>query len=177
MLGLKRGIVALYDHEISWEENAALTMEKLQKIFGAAAKDMQHVGSTSIVRIKAKPIIDIAVAVNSFADVYPLIPLLEAEGIRHGPENDQPWQVFFFCGNDREDTRTHHIHVVKTDSREWRDYINFRDYLNACPEAAGEYETVKRQLGQKYQNDRLAYTEGKDAFVKKVLLDALAWRN
>ena len=176
MIGLKRGFVELHDHEKSWEENAALIVEKLKSILGATATDIQHVGSTSIVHIKAKPIIDIAVSVNSFDDVYTLIPVLEAEGIIHRPDNDEPWQVYFSCGNDRENSRTHHIHVVKTGSKEWQDYINFRDYLNYCPDVAKEYENVKLRLMKEYKNDRLAYTEGKDEFIKKVLRDALTWR-
>lgn len=175
MIGLKRGLVELHDHEKEWEENAVLIIEKLKSIFGAAATNIQHVGSTSIVHIKAKPIIDIAVAATSL-DIAPMIPALEAEGMIHRPENDDPCQVFFSCGNDKENTRTHHIHVVKDGSKEWQDYINFRDYLNARPDAAREYENVKLRLMNEYRNDRLSYTEGKAAFIKDALRKALTWR-
>ncbi len=176
MIGLKRGLVELHEHEKGWEENAALTIKKLKNIFGATAADIQHVGSTSIVHIKAKPIIDIAIAVNSFDEVYPLIPALETEGFIHRPENDEPWQVYFSCGNEQQNTRTHHIHVVKADSKEWQDYINFRDYLNARQETAKEYEAVKLRLMNEHKHDRLTYTYGKSDYIQKALRDALTWR-
>lgn len=172
MLGLKRGIVELCEHEIMWEENATETIQKLKAIFGAVATDIQHVGSTSIVHIKAKPIIDIAVAVNSFDEVMPLIPVLEAAGFIHRPQNDEPWQIYFSCGDEEANTRTHHIHVVKQGSKEWRDYVNFRDYLNAYPGVAKEYEKVKLSLMNEYRNDRLSYTTGKAEFIQKTLRKA-----
>ena len=175
MIGLKRGLVELYPHEAEWEDNAAVTIEKLAGIFGTAAKDIQHVGSTSIADIKAKPIIDIAVAVDSFDDVYPLVPALEEKGFyrrRHEIEDD----MLFVCGDLAADTRTHHIHVVKTGSKEWRNYINLRDYLKACPDIARQYEGLKSRLMNEYPNDRSAYTQGKAEFITKTLRDALTWR-
>lgn len=175
MIGLKRGLVELHQHEIGWEENVALTIKRLKGIFGSVAVDIQHVCSTSIIHIKAKPIIDIAVAVDSFDDVHSLIHELAKEGFHlshHVVDND----LLFVCGDMEADTRTHHIHIVKTDSKEWQDYINFRDYLNACPSVAMEYENIKLRLMNEYRNNRLAYTEGKAEFIKKVLRDALTWR-
>lgn len=178
MIGLKRGTVKLCEHEAEWEENAALTIEKLKRIFGAAAVDIAHVGSTSITKIKAKPIIDIAVAVNSFEDVAPLVPALQANGFlrRHWETADQ---LLFACGDySRPDgIQTHFIHVVKAGSREWRDYINFRNYLNAKPDVAGKYEALKVELADKYKNDpgRERYLEGKHGYITRTLRDALVW--
>ena len=69
MIGLKRGTVRLYQHEKEWEIEAQNTISRLRKILGNVIKDIQHVGSTSILSIKAKPIIDIAVAVDDFNDI------------------------------------------------------------------------------------------------------------
>ena len=66
MLGLKRGAVALYPHEKAWETEAQATMARLRQILGSVAVEMAHVGSTAIPTIQAKPIIDIAVAVDDF---------------------------------------------------------------------------------------------------------------
>jgi GrpB-like predicted nucleotidyltransferase (UPF0157 family) len=68
-LGLKRNIVELVDHDPDWENIAFQTIQKLWQVFGSAAKDIQHIGSTSIRHIKAKPQIDIAVAIGDFRDV------------------------------------------------------------------------------------------------------------
>lgn len=174
MLGLKRGIVKLCDHDEAWEQNAAQTIEKLKIIFGSAAVDIQHVGSTSIVNIKAKPIIDIAVAVNNYDEVVKLIPALEQSGFMHC-EHNVPEDMLFVCGDQNADIRTHHIHVVKSGSKEWHNYINFRNYLNAKPDVAKEYEALKIGLMSKYQTDRLAYTDGKAEFITHILRRAQGW--
>ena len=72
MIGLKRGIIKLCDHEKEWEKEAQDTIIQLKNVLGDVAKDIQHVGSTSIPMIKAKPIIDIAVAVDDFKDILAL---------------------------------------------------------------------------------------------------------
>jgi GrpB-like predicted nucleotidyltransferase (UPF0157 family) len=108
------------------------------------------------------------VVVNSFGEIMPLIPLLEKAGFIHRPHIDEPWQVYFSCGDEQADTRTYHIHIVKTDSKEWWDYINFRDYLNANLNVAKEYEAVKMNLMAEYKNDRLSYTNVKAEFIQGV---------
>ena len=174
MLGLKRGIVELCDHDKAWEQNAAQTIEKLKIIFGNIATDIQHVGSTSIGNIKAKPIIDIAVAVRDMGEVMKLVPALEQSGFmyrQHGIEED----MLFVCGDLNTDIRTHHIHVVKSESKEWHNYINFRNYLNAKPEAAKEYEALKLRLMSEYKTDRQAYTEAKAEFITHIIRKAQVW--
>ena len=80
MLGLKRGTVALFPHEKEWEDEAAKTIEKLKNILGGAARDIQHVGSTAVKSICAKPIIDIAVGVDSFEKILEYKNILEENG-------------------------------------------------------------------------------------------------
>jgi len=130
MLGLKRGEVALADHDPEWERVAAQTIEQLWSVFGAAARDIRHVGSTAIVNIKAKPIIDIAVAVDNFAEVEELTPVLESKGFL-GRHWDKDEQMLFAVGDysKPDGVVTHFIHVVKSDSTDWNNYINFRNYL------------------------------------------------
>ncbi|MDR1003227.1 MAG: GrpB family protein [Oscillospiraceae bacterium] len=176
ILGLKRGTVELYDHNPEWEIVAAQTISQLKSIFGEAAIDIQHIGSTSIRSVKAKPIIDIAVGVMSFNRVLPLIAALEDKGFYksklHAVEND-----ILICDDDENaDTRTHHIHIVIYGSTQWKNYISFRDYLNANSTAAYAYEKTKAELARKYPADRNAYTEGKDEIVSQILRKAQAWR-
>lgn len=174
MIGLKRGTAMLCEHEKEWERIAAETISRLRELFGETACDIQHVGSTSIRSIRAKPIIDIAVAVKSLDTVLPLVPRLECAGfIRRGTGDDR--ELFFVCGDFERDIRTHHIHVVSAESAEWRNYINFRDYLNAFPQKAREYEALKQSLAERYPNDRVAYTDGKAALISRLLREALAW--
>ena len=161
MLGLKRGTVLLAPHETGWETYAAETMKRLRAVLGDAAVEMQHVGSTAVPTIQAKPIVDLAVAVRQLSDVEPLFPALEAQGFYHAAHCDNEGQILLVCGDLEADTRTCHIHVVRAGSMEWRNYINFRDYLNFYHKKAAEYEALKQELQRRYPNDRSAYTEGK----------------
>lgn len=175
-LGLKRGTVTLLPHDSAWEREAAHTVERLKTLFGEVACDVQHVGSTAIRHIAAKPILDIAVAVDELDAVTPLIPALLADGVIHRPQNDDETQRFFVYGDLSRDIITHHIHVVRADSMEWRHYLNFRDYLNAHPHKAAAYEQLKRTLAAAYPADRVAYTKGKAAFIRRTLRKARLWR-
>ena len=175
MLGLKRGTVLLAPHETGWETYAAETMKRLRAVLGDAAVEMQHVGSTAVPTIQAKPIVDLAVAVRQLSDVEPLFPALEAQGFYHAAHCDNEGQILLVCGDLEADTRTCHIHVVRAGSMEWRNYINFRDYLNFYPKKAAEYEALKQELQRRYPNDRSAYTEGKAEWIAYALRKALVW--
>ena len=82
----------------------------------------------------------------------------------------------FVMGNFEKDTRSHHIHVVLFGSDEWNNYINFRDYLNSSIEAAKEYEAVKLRLADQYPDDRIAYTDGKQEVIDRLLEKARVWK-
>ena len=179
MLGLKRGTVALVPHEKAWEREAAKTAETLRGILGDAAADIQHVGSTAIPAIRAKPIVDIAVAARSFEEINEKQPELEARGFYRCSWNDET-QELFACGSYYDgtgDKQTHFIHVVPADGTEWRNYLNFRDYLNAFPAEAKAYEALKLSLAAANPEDtgREKYTAGKHAFIRQILRKALAW--
>ncbi len=177
MIGLKRGTVELFPHNTAWEEEAKNTVKALSDILGGSAADIQHVGSTAIKSIAAKPIIDIAVAAYSFDDILSKKDELQKAGFYYRPQNDMPSQLLFACGSFYErtgDMQTHFIHVVLKDSAEWADYINFRDYLNATPDAAKEYEALKLSLAKENQKDsgREKYLKGKAPLVKFLLRKA-----
>ena len=178
--GLKRGTVALVPHEPAWEAEAARTIEELKGILRDAAVDIQHVGSTAIPAIQAKPIVDIAVAVRDFADINAKQAELEARGFYRRSWNDED-QELFACGSYYDgtgDKQTHFIHVVLADGTEWRNYLNFRDYLNANPAEAKAYEALKLSLAAANPEDagREKYTAGKHDFVREILRKAEAWR-
>lgn len=178
MIGLKRGTVKLCEHEKEWEIEAQNTISRLKKILGNAAKDIQHVGSTSILSIKAKPIIDIAVAVDDFNDILALEKELRDEGFYYRPASDLDGQLLFASGNFYEGTgnlQTHFIHVVRTNSMDWINYINFRDYLNENLSAAKEYEDLKVSLALRapIDNKREEYLKGKHDYILYTLRKAL----
>lgn len=173
MLGLKRGKVSLSEHDVQWEPAAEDIVVKLKNILGSIAIDIQHVGSTAIQAIKAKPIIDIVVGVSDLNKCLDYKSALTEKGIIYRENASEPEQFLFVCGDFANDTRTHHIHFVVYNSMAWRNYINFRDYMNRHLHAAKEYENLKIELSKKYENDRQSYTEGKAEFISRILRKAL----
>lgn len=180
MLGLKRGTVQLCEHEQAWEIEAQNAILQLKEILGAVIKDIQHIGSTSIPSIKAKPIIDIAIAVDDFEDVLLLEEDLKKQGFYYRPKVDLGEQLLFASGSYYDSTgdlQTHFIHIVKTGSMDWRNYINFRDYLNSTPAVAKAYEDLKVLLAKQapVDNGREKYLRGKHDFIVYTLRKALVY--
>ena len=166
-IGMKRGTVYLEDHCTEWETAALHTIDTIKNVPGLTAADVCHVGSTSIKSIPAKPIIDIAAGVIDLDAVLAKKEELAEKNIIFRFE-ERPEHLLFVCGDFENDTRTHHIHVVLYNSKEWNDYINFSDYLNQNENAAQEYAALKKELAKKYPNDRIAYTNGKSRFIQKI---------
>lgn len=178
MLGLKRGTVKLYPHEKAWESEADRTINVLKNILSDCADGFAHVGSTSIRSIYAKPIIDIAVAAESFDKVLEHEEQLKRAGFYYRPGASIRDQLLFAAGSYYDGTggeQTHFIHVVHTGSMDWSNYINFRDYLNKNESKAKEYESLKLSLADKRPDDpgRKNYLAGKQAFISETLRLAL----
>lgn len=180
MIGLRRGDVRLFEHNKEWKIEGERTVNELREILGSNAVDIQHVGSTSIKSIKEKPIIDIAVGTDDFNRILSYEAELLKAGYHYRPNHDMGGaQLLFACGSYYEggDMQTHFIHVVKYNSMEWRNYINFRDYLNTYPEIAKQYENVKTGLVEKFgsMGSRNDYVDGKAEFISHTLRKAMVW--
>lgn len=178
MIGLKRGTVKLCNHEKEWELEAERIIFRLNKILGTMASDIQHVGSTSIPTIKAKPIIDIVVAVDNLKDILVLDEQLKNNGFYYRPNASLRDELLFACGSYYDgtgDLQTHFIHVVLADSMKWINYINFRDYLNKIPMVAKAYEDLKVSLlaVMPIDKDREQYSKNKHKFISHTLRKAL----
>ena len=144
------------------EERAGLA----EAIGGWAVGGIHHVGSTAVPGLDAKPIIDILVGVadlpNSRACFAPLARL----GYLYAPYRVQ--EMHWFC-KPHSSRRTHHLHLVPTDSRRFRDELTFRDHLRSHPDTAADSAAVKRQLAARYEDDRETYTEAKSDFIRAVV--------
>ena len=175
-IGLKKDTVRLEPHQEEWDIEGERTCKKIKAILGDDIVDAQHVGSTSIKWICAKPIIDIAVAVRSFDDIMKHNDVLSENGIVYRRQ-DIPGQHLYRSGDLDHDVVTHFIHVVIFDSDAWHNYINFRDYMNAHEEDAKRYERLKIELCNQYPDDRDSYVGGKHELICNMLEKAKAWRN
>ena len=167
MIGLKRGTVALLPHDEQWEKIAADTIIELKNIFGKTAIDIQHVGSTAIKRIKAKPIIDIAVGVEDIMLVLKKLPMLERAGFSSSYNRFNT--DLLYIANDNENRRTHQIHILNYDSEQWHNFVDFRDYMNCNYKKAKEYEKLKIKLAFENSTCQSDYTDGKHYYMQDIL--------
>lgn len=167
-LGLKRGFVELLPHQEMWDDVAKATISLLNEVLDNIVVGIEHVGSTAVRDICAKPIIDIAIGVKNIDDILPYIEDLEKKEIIFRG-SDVSNQYLFVVGDFNCGIITHHIHIVGYGSIAWNNYIKFRDYLNSSPDKAKEYEALKRKLVLLHPDDRVAYTNGKQDFINSVL--------
>jgi GrpB-like predicted nucleotidyltransferase (UPF0157 family) len=136
--------------------------------------DIQHVGSTSVPRLRAKPTIDILVGVHDLGIIQELIDPLQRVGYEYRPSNLIPREMrvaeteYFRKGPSG--ANTHHVRIVVYQSALWKNYIVFRDYLRDHPEEARSYEQLKIQLYQKH--GRRLPLGGKSGFIESVIRKA-----
>ena len=131
---------------------------------------IEHVGSTSIEGLSAKPVIDIAVGTNDIETVIKIGNILEENG--YDVENSLDTKGEIFAGKGARDSRTHYIHIQKIGSTYWNNFIYFKKYLLEHPSLIKEYEDLKKSLASIYFNDRKKYTSAKNEFISSVLKKA-----
>jgi GrpB-like predicted nucleotidyltransferase (UPF0157 family) len=171
MIGLKRGVVELKPHNPKWRELYEEEEVLVSKAVSAFLIEIQHIGSTAIPGIMAKPIIDIALAIDSLENVEKIIKPLEEIGYTYRGEAGIPHRHLFVKGS--EDFRTHHMHVMHRSHYEWKKHIVFRDYLRKHPKEAKEYSNLKLKLEKEFKEDRESYTESKSEFIESILEKAI----
>jgi len=159
IIGLKRGTVVLKKYNKEWVNMFETEKRFLEDLLGDIAIDIQHIGSTAIPGLVAKPIIDMLMAIKSF-DIFLKIKLsLENAEYKYRENGSDDKQILFVKGP--EEFRTHYLHITKLGSSVWKNDIAFRDYLCTHPEAVHEYKNLKESLSLKYADDRKSYTAGK----------------
>lgn len=170
MIGLKQGIVKLEDHKEEWITAAKQTIETLNDLLNEYAVDIQHVGSTSIPLIKAKPIIDLIVGIKSKEAHSGVDRVLVEEGYIKSVKHQVDGDVLYLMRVG--DVTSYHIHIVIYGEGVWNDYLRFRDYLLDTPHVAHQYNELKERLAIMNKNNRNAYTKAKSEFIHKALNEA-----
>jgi len=165
VLGVPPGTVRLHEYTPLWAELFRMEAAELRAALGASALDVEHVGSTAVPGLVAKPILDIAVAIPAYALVPSCATALAGLGYHYAHWVDLENDYTFEKGAER----THHVHLVEHGSRPWSDYLRFRDALRANRDLARDYERTKIELGARFCGDRAAYTRAKADFIRHVL--------
>ncbi len=152
-------------HTELWHQLFAEEEARLREAIGEQVVAIEHVGSTAVCGLFAKPVIDITVAIREITDAEKCVMPLESIGYEYRGESGIPGRHYFVKG----EPRTHHLHMVKLGGDLWRDHLLFRDYLRQHPRIAREYESLKKELARKHMGNREAYTGEKVAFIEGVL--------
>lgn len=173
MLGLKPGTVKLFPHNKKWAELFEQEKKILKKTFGDLIIAIEHIGSTAIPGIPAKPIIDMNIGVKSLAVACGMKGVFEKLGYEYRPyipgvhKRELKRQKLYAKGSEAK--RTHHAHVTVYRSNYWNNDVLFRDYLRKNPARAKQYASLKRKLAQQYGSDRRTYGKNKERFIDETL--------
>lgn len=167
----ERAEVRPYDPQ--WQVRARAECEKLTDLLAPWLVDgVEHVGSTAVPGLAAKPIVDVMASVADLdAVVAQASERLAADGWCYVPPelDSRPWRRFFVMPDSSGRRREAHLHLIQAGHPRWTEQIRFRDALRRDDRLARRYEDLKRQLVEQRGHDREAYTDGKAEFVASVL--------
>ena len=193
-LGFMPQPVIIVDPDPAWTEHFERYRDEIVRACGDLIEHVEHVGSTSVPGLAAKPIIDIAIGVGDaelidVSDEVAVVPgdgqnvtaagparhvelvnAIKAIGYVYRGENGIPGRLLW---GHRPIKPVCHVHLVLTGSPPWIDYLAFRDYLRTHPLRAAEYAALKRKLADEHGRDRIGYTDAKTDFVRGCLEAAL----
>jgi len=157
--------IRLVPYDRTWPLEFDAEAARIERACAGLPMRLEHIGSTAVPGLAAKPIIDILAGRpgNVPGDAY--VAALRQLGYEHKGAFGIPGRNYFRRGSPR----SHHVHLVSWSSAFWRDHLLFRDELRAYPELARDYEAVKRELANAYANDRERYTDAKGPFIKSVV--------
>lgn len=164
-MATKHVVVLPYDGQ--WKQDFLMIKVELTSALGQLAMGIEHVGSTSVEGLSAKPIIDIDVVIKDYTVLEEVVSALGAIGYRHqGDLGIAGREAFKYDG--KEHLRKHHLYVCSEDSPELKRHIAFRNYLRTHSEAVREYSLIKEEGAKRYPNDIERYIEHKSPFIEKI---------
>lgn len=167
MLGLRRGTVVLKSYANDWASIFESEVQLLRNKLGSSILTVEHIGSTSIPGMAAKPILDMMVGIQNMAKADSISDDLIGIGYQRRVNGDLSDRVFLVKGH--ESLRTHHLSITYIGSSFWNEHLLFRDTLRKDAALAGEYLALKRRLAGQFSEDRNSYTAGKQQFVREIL--------
>lgn len=165
-VGLLSSKVHLVPHSNIWSELYEIEKEALLSVCNINPEQIQHVGSTSITGLHAKPVIDIMIGVEPGKELE-YITKFERIGYTYKANFDPKEWHFFTKG--LEDHITHHLHLCHYNSYFFKTHVAFREYLLSHPNDKDKYQKLKMDLQDKYADDRRSYTKAKDQFINSIL--------
>lgn len=163
--------IEIAEYDPSWPRWYERERDRLLQILGASAISIEHIGSTAVPGLAAKPVLDILITAVPFPLPQRTITGIESLGYQHRGENGIAGRQYF-----RTRPHARHLHVFAPGAAEADRHVLFRDYLRAHSDALQRYADLKRRLAERHRFDREAYVQGKDALVSALLDAARVWR-
>ena len=155
----------LSPYDTTWPLEFAVEVDRITRACRGLALRLEHIGSTSIPGLSAKPVIDVLAGRPGNVPGESYVAAFRQLGYEHKGAYGVPGRNYFRRGTPR----THHVHLVSWTSTVWEDHLLFRDYLRSHPETAREYETLKRELAALYIQDKERYTDAKGPFIRSIV--------
>lgn len=163
--------VEIADYDPIWPVRFHELRGRLAQALGPVARRIEHVGSTAVPGLAAKPVVDVQVSVDDLDDEAAYVPRIEPLGF--GLRYRAPYWRYFRPPPGMP--RVYQVHVWAAGSAWERDHLLFRDYLRAHPRRGEEYAGLKRELAVRHREDRIAYNDAKTDFIRETLRRAEAW--
>lgn len=167
-LGLELGRVAVVDHNQRWSGLYAELVPELRVALGGLPAAIEHVGSTAVADLVAKPILDVAVGLAEPADLWAATDALTAAGFRFNGDLGDYGGLFLLL-EARPGLAVANMHVVAVDGPQWCRYLAFRDGLRSSHALRRHYGRLKVEMAERYANDRDGYTRAKSRWVRRTV--------
>ena len=160
--------VSIVEYRPQWREMFKEEKQLLQAILGEVSAKIEHIGSTAVNGLAAKPIIDIMIGLPDFSVADKLVPVIETLGYEYIKkyEDEMPFRRYF--AKNLNGIRTHQIHMVEIGSEFWERHLLFRDYLRQNPEMVNKYAALKKQLAEREWEDVNEYADAKSEFIRSI---------
>lgn len=169
-LGLKKGEVKIVEYTSEWNEEFIRVQKELVENTGIAESRIEHIGSTAIKGMAAKPILDVVVGVEDLRQVdKELLQAFQKTGFLRLKVERPGEMVLAKFTDDTYQEKTHFIHLVEYRGKLWDNLIFFRDHLNSNVEARTQYQEIKCEYLKNYNTGIKEYTDFKEAFVKEII--------
>jgi GrpB-like predicted nucleotidyltransferase (UPF0157 family) len=162
--------IIIKEYDPKWQKLYEIEHDNIMEAIGHYVADIQHIGSTAVPGLAAKPIIDIMIGLRRLLDAQDCIMPIEAMEYEYVPEFEDEFPERRYFRKSKKGIRTHQIHMVEIDTPFWKRHLLFRDRLRFNSKSANEYASLKRELATTFENDRKGYTNAKTDFINSVLI-------
>ncbi|MGC1307269.1 MAG: GrpB family protein [Phormidesmis sp.] len=158
-------IIEVVEYKPTWVDEFQSYSEQLKPLLKGSIIGIEHVGSTSVVGLAAKPIIDIDIVISSRVILEQVLQKLAVAGYKHIGNDGIPGREAFAWPSERR----HHLYVCAVNSHNLHNHLIFRDYLRKNSEVAVTYGQLKKKLAEKYKRDAESYCEAKTGFIQQTV--------